>query len=84
MLCLKTTLSALFFSALLGGQVHAFSDRVEKTCENDYMKFCKQYDVSSNETRRCMEANRSSLTKRCVDALFDAGEVPTRYKRARN
>jgi hypothetical protein len=58
---------------------HAYSARVNAACENDYYRFCSAYAVGSTSLSACMEASRRSLTKRCIDALVDAGLVPRKY-----
>lgn len=60
---------------------HAYSDQVKKSCAGDYQNFCSQYAPESSQTRRCFEQNRTSLSKYCVTALIDAGEVPKKYRR---
>lgn len=60
---------------------YAFSDRVKKACAGDYQNYCSQYVPESSAARRCFESNRKSLTKPCVTALIDAGEVPAKYLR---
>lgn len=63
------------------GSAFAFSDRVKKACAGDYQNYCSQYVPESSAARRCFESNRRSLTKPCVAALIDAGEVPAKYLR---
>ena len=57
----------------------AFSAAVKKACAGDYQNFCNQYLPDSTELRRCFESNRKGLSKFCVTALIDAGEVPAKY-----
>ena len=45
----------------------------------DYYRFCAKYSIGTPELRSCMLASRRSLSRRCVDALVAAGEVPKRY-----
>jgi hypothetical protein len=60
-------------------QALAYSARVNAACENDYYRFCSAYAVGSTSLNACMEASRRSLTKRCIDALVEAGLVPRKY-----
>jgi hypothetical protein len=53
--------------------------RVRAACENDYYSFCSQYDPDSNQVSRCFESNRKNLSRGCIRALVDAGEVPAKY-----
>lgn len=57
----------------------AYSPKVRKACAGDYQNFCSQYVPESAQARRCFESNRKSLSKFCVSALIDAGEVPRKY-----
>lgn len=58
---------------------YAYSDRVKDACAGDYQDFCSQYLPDSTELRRCFESNRKGLSRRCIDALIDSGEVPQKY-----
>lgn len=60
---------------------HALSKRVRNACGLDYQDFCAQYHPGSSAVRRCFESNRRSLSKGCIRALVDAGEVPRKYLR---
>jgi hypothetical protein len=72
---------AVAFGALVvtAGAALAVSEKVKSSCKGDYHKFCSAYAVGSTELRNCMESNRQGLSKGCVDALVDAGEVPRKY-----
>lgn len=59
----------------------ALNKRVRKACGLDYQDFCSQYHPESSAVRRCFESNRRSLSKGCIRALVDAGEVPRKYLR---
>lgn len=59
----------------------AYSDKVQRECQDDYLSFCSEHPVGSTAMRRCMEANGKHLARRCVNALVDAGEIPRKYKR---
>jgi len=82
---LQTTMSvAVMALAVIGVSATgalAFSKKVRKACGLDYQDFCAQYDPGSSAVRRCFESNRRSLSKGCVRALVDAGEVPRKYLR---
>lgn len=64
---------------LLTAPAMAYSAKVRQACAGDYQNFCSQYAPDSTELRRCFESNRKGLTRICVTALVDAGEVPARY-----
>lgn len=59
----------------------AYSAKVRNACAGDYQNFCAQYAPNSTELRRCFESNRKGLTRTCVTALVDAGEVPAKYRK---
>lgn len=79
----KSTTGLLFtaaaFAAIAAGPANAVSKKVEKLCEADYNRFCIQYTPGSTEVRRCFESNRKQLSRKCINALVDAGEVPKKY-----
>lgn len=69
-----------FAAAALSGSAHAaYSKKVRDACNSDYQNYCSQYVPESTQARRCFESNRKVLTKGCIRALIDAGEVPARY-----
>ena len=41
----------------------------------DYKKLCGEYGIETAALRTCMDKNGRSLTKTCLNALIDAGEV---------
>src|SRR5262245_56113169 len=71
--------AALLVAVGLGSAANAYSERVNSACERDYYRFCAKYSIGTPELRSCMLASRKSLSRRCVDALVAAGEVPKRY-----
>ncbi len=66
------------FSMTVSG-AEAYSKKVKDACAGDYQNFCSQYAPDSSQLRRCFESNRKSLSRYCVNALVDAGEVPAKY-----
>jgi hypothetical protein len=83
---MTTVFKTIAFAALSAGVLAAsFSGafargkRVEKACENDYYSFCSQYDPDSSAVSRCFESNRKNLSRNCIRALVDAGDVPAKY-----
>jgi hypothetical protein len=53
-----------------------YSARVRRSCKSDYNRFCPGYSLYGTEIRRCMQAAGKAISKRCIRALVDAGEVP--------
>jgi hypothetical protein len=56
-------------------QTYTYSKPVQKACANDYKKHCGQYGIETEALRLCMDRAGHRLSKTCVDALVDAGEV---------
>ena len=54
---------------------HTYSKAVQKACANDYHKHCGQYGIETEALRLCRDKAGHGLSKTCVDALVDAGEV---------
>jgi hypothetical protein len=54
---------------------HTYSKAVQKACANDYHSHCGQYGIETDALRLCMDKAGHALSKTCVDALVDAGEV---------
>jgi hypothetical protein len=67
--------------ALLTVEAAAYSKKVENACRSDYNIHCPAYKVGSAALRSCIElaGKRGNLSKRCFDALADAGMVPRKY-----
>ena len=74
----RTALTALIALGALSMQVSnasAVSARVKMACMSDYFSYCSAHKPGSAGVRKCMRANGSNLSKRCVNALVAAGEV---------
>ena len=72
---------AMVLLVAMGSQAGAYPGYVNSSCKRDYYKFCAAYSVGTPMLRRCMEAKRRSLSRRCVDALKRARLIPKRYLR---
>ncbi|MEL7049712.1 MAG: hypothetical protein AAFO75_12290 [Pseudomonadota bacterium] len=64
-------------------QAKKVSDRVKVACSSDYSRFCQGYKVGGSKLRSCMRSNGKRLSRVCIEALVDAGEVPRRVLRNR-
>ena len=53
----------------------SYSKAVQKSCAADYRKFCGDYGLESAALRVCMDKAGHSLSKSCVKALIQSGEV---------
>ena len=67
--------------ALSATSAVALSKKVKNACAGDYQDYCSQYVPDSTQARRCFESNHKALSKPCIRALVDAGEVPSKYLR---
>jgi uncharacterized protein YjeT (DUF2065 family) len=65
----------LTFSVGSATAQHTYSKAVQKACANDYHSHCGQYGIETEALRLCMDKAGQALSKTCVDALVDAGEV---------
>jgi hypothetical protein len=65
----------LTFSAGSATAQHTYSKAVQKACADDYRGHCGQYGIETDALRLCMDKAGHSLSKTCIDALVDAGEV---------
>jgi hypothetical protein len=65
--------------AILGfvglAQAAPITPLVQRECRNDYRSFCKDYGLDTQALRDCMDKAGRSLSKGCVSALIQAGEV---------
>lgn len=52
-----------------------YSKLVQKHCRDDYHKFCGEYGLESAALRICMDKAGKNLSKNCVNALIQSGEV---------
>jgi hypothetical protein len=64
-------------AAGITGTAHAdsYSKAVQKSCAADYRKFCGDYGLESTALRVCMDKAGKGLSKSCVKALIQSGEV---------
>ena len=53
----------------------AVSSEVRRACAGDYLSYCSAYAPNSPDTRRCMRKVGYKLSRGCISALVDAGEV---------
>lgn len=85
---LRCALLGAIVVLMLGVDAHALvTQRVKNACKNDYFAYCGQHAVGSSSLRTCMRDAQDSLSKTCLNALVDDGEVSkedvSRYKNRR-
>ena len=74
----RATLLVACLSILgVAGAAHAdsYSKAEQKSCAADYRKYCGDYGLESAALRVCMDKAGHSLSKSCVKALIQSGEV---------
>jgi hypothetical protein len=81
----RATTVAAAMLALLTVEATAYSKKVENACRGDYNTHCPAYKEGSAALRQCitLAGKRGNLSKRCLDALTDAGMVPRKYLKKR-
>jgi hypothetical protein len=72
-----TTTTALLVATLIAFSTAAgaVTERVKRDCKPDYDRYCNAYAVGSEGLRACMSRSAKKLSKMCVSALVDAGEM---------
>ena len=61
------------------GDATAYSSRVTSACKTDFYKFCPSYKPDTPQLRACMRSAGGNISKRCIDALADSGEISRKY-----
>lgn len=65
-------LAAAFSTAAFAGPV---TQEESKYCAHDYRQYCNQDGLGSQLLALCMSQHGKDLSKECIQALVDAGEV---------
>src|SRR3990172_3355142 len=66
---------AVALISILPQQALAVSEKLRKLCRDDYLAHCSSYEVGSEALRHCMRKAGRKLSRPCVDALVEAGEI---------
>jgi len=76
---INLALSLAACALVLGFAGTANADRygkaLQKACAKDYKQYCGEYGLESSALRLCMDKAGQKLSKACVNALVEAGEV---------
>ena len=56
-------------------EASAVSARVKVACSSDYFAYCSMHKVGTPGVRQCMRVAGPKLSKRCLNALINDGEV---------
>jgi hypothetical protein len=67
------SLSIVSFGGL--AQAQSYSKAVQQFCRDDYKKYCGEYGLESTALRDCMDRVGENLSRACVRALVQSGEV---------
>ncbi len=65
--------------AATAGSAAAYSSRVKSACKSDFYRFCPAYSVGSSQLKACMRSAGGNVSRRCIDALADSGEIARKY-----
>jgi hypothetical protein len=74
-LALATMVLCGVFAFEAAAEQSRYSKALQQACMADYKKYCGEYGIETAALRMCMDKNGHGLTKTCVRALIDAGEV---------
>lgn len=61
--------------AAFASSAFAYSGSVKGACREDYKRFCAAHAVDDPGLRFCMDKAGKSLSRSCVVALINSGEV---------
>lgn len=75
-------LGGLAAADIESNKAEAHSARVKAACKTDYYKFCPAYKMDTPQLKACMRSAGGNLSRRCIDALADAGEISRKYHSA--
>jgi hypothetical protein len=64
-----------FSCSLLPALAGQITELEKRNCPNDYHKFCSEYGLGTEGLRACMSRNIKKVSRACVAALVDAGEM---------
>ena len=74
-LVLAVLMPQIVFAFNAAAEPSRSSKALQQACAADYKKYCGEYGIETAALRTCMDKHGHSLTKTCVRALIDAGEV---------
>jgi hypothetical protein len=71
------TLAAVASVALIGqpASAQAYGAATQRACKGDYKRLCPRYEINSSELRYCMESQARSISRQCIRAAVDNGEL---------
>ncbi len=72
-MALPACMLALCFTG--AAKADPYSKVVRQACGADYHKYCGEYGLETAALRVCMDKAGHNLSKACVNALVQAGEV---------
>lgn len=60
---------------VISDQAAAYSDHLRQACKRDYIVHCFGHELGSASLKQCMRNAGGSLSRPCVDALVNEGEI---------
>lgn len=72
---MRNPLLAITALCLTTSGVNAVGFKTQFNCASDYYSYCSQHSIGSPGLRKCMRANGPRLSKACINALIEDGEV---------
>ena len=73
--CIAASVAIAVSFLVLVPAVAAVTERVKQDCRVDYQRYCNAYAVGSEALRGCMSRSIKKVSRVCVAALVDAGEM---------
>jgi hypothetical protein len=71
------TIAAVASIAIIGrpAPAEAYAASTQRACKGDYKRLCPRYEVGSSELRYCMESQARSISRQCIRAAVDNGDL---------
>ena len=66
---------ACFAGHVEAAKAKTYSKQVQRACAPDYRRYCAEYGIETSALRSCMRRVGQRLSKGCVNALVNSGEV---------
>jgi hypothetical protein len=66
---------AVLACSAVAAEADSYSKAVQQSCAADYKRYCGEYGLESTALRGCMDRAGQSLSKTCVQALVQSGQV---------
>jgi len=74
-LLIASTAAMGLSDAVAADPASSYSKAVQQFCRADYQKYCGDYGLETAALRSCMDRNGKSLSRACVHALVQDGQI---------